>query len=150
MILGFTGTRLGMTPAQRVALPSVLATLPERVLHGGAEGADEEFHIFVWNRSMRQLVSRLAIEVYPIGEARRVEWREMFGHERGVTLHVETDDPLARNRIIATRCDHLLAFPDSARERMRSGTWATVRYARAAGKPVTLVLPDGQVREEKR
>lgn len=52
--------------------------------------------------------------------------------------------------MIAETCDRLLAFPNESWEANRSGTWTTVRYARAAGKPVTLVLPDGTVREERR
>ncbi len=42
------------------------------------------------------------------------------------------------------------ACPRSAEEETRSGTWPTVRYARKQGKPVYLVLPDGEVRVEKR
>jgi len=29
-----------------------------------------------------------------------------------------------------------------------SGTWATIRYARKVGKPVTIIYPDGEIQEE--
>jgi predicted Rossmann fold nucleotide-binding protein DprA/Smf involved in DNA uptake len=37
----------------------------------------------------------------------------------------------------------MIATPHSYVEIGRSGTWATVRYARKAGKPIYLILPDG-------
>ena len=39
MILGFTGTRAGLTPQQREGLASVFAVLPDQLMHGGAVGA---------------------------------------------------------------------------------------------------------------
>jgi hypothetical protein len=41
-----------------------------------------------------------------------------------------------------------VAAPRTPIETLRSGTWATVRYARAYGRPVWIVLPDGSVRVE--
>lgn len=43
--------------------------------------------------------------------------------------------PLDRNRTIVDMVDFLIAVPD-APEHLRSGTWATVRYARRRGIPV--------------
>jgi hypothetical protein len=54
--------------------------------------------------------------------------------------------PLDRNRDIVADCSRLIACPRGPeRSYPRSGTWATVRYARAAGKPVTIIWPDGRV-----
>ena len=47
---------------------------------------------------------------------------------------------LDRNRDIVDACEVLLATPDGP-ERLRSGTWSTVRYARKIGKPVEVRLP---------
>jgi hypothetical protein len=33
-------------------------------------------------------------------------------------------------------------------EVVRSGTWATVRYARNWEKPITLLMPDGTIKQE--
>jgi hypothetical protein len=46
---------------------------------------------------------------------------------------------LDRNRDIANECDVLIAIPSSKTEEVRSGTWATIRYARQAGKEVTIL-----------
>ena len=43
----------------------------------------------------------------------------------------------------------LIAAPaEQEGERLRSGTWATVRYARRLGRRVVLVCPDGSLRED--
>lgn len=162
MILGFTGTRQGMTPAQRAALPGVLATLPERVLHGGAVGADREFHGFivgtVWSQRPRRLEDggiilpmACLIEVYP-AYLDQFRWAERAFKEDAplvAIIHPSDGNPLARNRLIVERCDHLLATPAEMTEQQRGGTWYTVRQARKMGRSVTLLLPDGSVKEEK-
>jgi hypothetical protein len=140
MILGFTGTRQGMTTAQRAALPSVLATLPARVLHGGAVGADEEFDAWLLQNGMN--VENISI--LPGAVLRERFWSNL---QRKVYA---ARAPLERNRLIMENCNHLLAVPAEYAEVLRSGTWATVRYARVAKKPITLILPDGSVKEENR
>lgn len=151
MILGFTGTRRGLTPAQRAALPSVVAALPERVLHGGAVGADEAFHDWIAPIYLRLDPRRLPVEVHPAyGLPDRYRfWCRRLGPYHEAVVHL-ADEPLARNRLIVARCDRLLACPAEPDEVLRSGTWATVRYARKARKSLTIVLPDGTIREERR
>ena len=140
MILGLTGARTGFTEPQLRALRGVVAMLPDRIVHGGAVGVDEALDR--WFRSLGLPPDR--IEVYPAsGERARV------AVNRGGVVH-PVMSPLYRNRLITKRCDRLLACPGTQVENMRSETWAIVRYARAAGKPITLVLPDGTVKEEER
>lgn len=43
---------------------------------------------------------------------------------------------MKRNDALVEHCDILLAFPETPEEQRRSGTWATVRRARKAGKEV--------------
>jgi len=52
MILGFTGTRKGWTTAQARAVRGCLASLPAGAIHGGAEGADEEFDTYLIEAGM--------------------------------------------------------------------------------------------------
>lgn len=47
------------------------------------------------------------------------------------------------NRDIVAETDELIATPKGFQEERRSGTWATVRYALKARKPVTVIWPDG-------
>lgn len=139
VILGFTGTREGMTQAQRAALPSVVSALPERIIHGGARGADAELHAWLLMAGM----APGSIDVWPASLDR---WS--FYADTGAVVH-PIAAPLARDHIIAKNCDRLLATPRTMTEIIRSGTWATIRYARKARKPITIVLPNGTIREER-
>ena len=51
---------------------------------------------------------------------------------------------LERNRDIVDACDILIACPRTLKEELRSGTWATVRYARKVGKPVAILWNNGK------
>lgn len=140
MILGFTGThRVPLPEAQQRALVAYLIKdLPTTVLHGGAPGSDEMFHDL-----LAELAPETIVEIYPGSADRYRYWHRR--HPLG--LHY-SQPPLVRDKLIARRCDRLLGCPAQVEEIIRSGTWATVRYARAAHKPITLILPDGSVREE--
>ncbi len=158
MILTFTGTRRGTTPQQLLATFNfIIAYEPERFLHGGATGADAEIDHLVsqWycNRSTgsQRLLDAIfgtpPIGVYPSNVDRYAYWTT-HASSGAVREVYEPQDPLRRNKIMARLCDRLIACPaEQAGEALRSGTWATVRAARAAGKPVTVVRPDGTVEE---
>lgn len=49
-----------------------------------------------------------------------------------------------RNDALVADCDVLLAFPATPREVLRSGTWATIRRARKAGKEIRFFPLDGR------
>jgi hypothetical protein len=152
MILGFTGTLRGMTPEQKTAAELRIACLhPSIFIHGGAAGADTDAHRIVIHRLPKGPPH--TIEIYPEDSPlrRRHQYWRFPEHRiaakasgRDFILH-NPDKPLARNLTIVQRCDHLLATPDSREERLRSGTWATIRYARKAGKPHTIIWPDGEI-----
>ena len=140
MILGFTGTLKGISRKQEIALTIRMARLaPSALIHGGAVGADTTAHriALIPPRSVKR------IDVYPCSVSRFVYWGDMEC-PRDILYTVYTvKKPLVRNRIIAKACNHLIACPRTVNETLRSGTWATVRYAIAAGKPVTIINPDG-------
>lgn len=50
--------------------------------------------------------------------------------------HTVSATYMARNDLTITKLDILLAFPMTNEEEVRSGTWATIRRARKAGKKV--------------
>ncbi|WP_035982685.1 hypothetical protein [Leptospira meyeri] len=54
------------------------------------------------------------------------------------------EEYLKRNQAIVMASNELWAFP-SEPEKVRFGTWATIRFARKTGKPVKLFWPDGEV-----
>jgi hypothetical protein len=133
MNIGFTGTQHGMTEAQKVEFATLLYDLPGgRVLHGGCIGADEDA-----DRIANDL--GFITHVYPgvttKGEALK---RGMFKAARVFPEKFY----LTRNRDIVKNCDMLIATPDGP-ERLRSGTWSTVRLAKSLGKPGWIIHPNG-------
>lgn len=57
----------------------------------------------------------------------------------------ETREPrpyLLRNDMIVSESGWMLALPDSDTERVRSGTWSTVRQARRWQRPIMIIMPD--------
>jgi hypothetical protein len=63
----------------------------------------------------------------------------------GRITRIDPEPYLVRNRRIVDTCDVLLGAPAEEQEQVRGGTWSTVRYARAQGKTVYVVLPSGRV-----
>lgn len=149
MILGFTGTRKGITAAQSRMLRETLADpLMEtaRVLHGGAIGADTEFDQIV--SAVFEFVhydfpeDGIVCEVYPATVDRFSFWRWRDHDSRFVHSPME---PLKRNRIIVNRSDRMIATPSEDDEQPRGGTWSTIRYTLRIGKPIVIISPRGGI-----
>ena len=133
MIVGFTGTKQGMTRKQRAVLEEWLAARSGGVfLHGDCVGADAQAH---------KIAARcgFAITIYP------PEKNKHRAFCRGAFETLPPMEYLVRDRLIAANCDHLVAAPRTMAEEVRSGTWYTVRYARRLRKPVTIIWPNGSV-----
>jgi hypothetical protein len=56
--------------------------------------------------------------------------------------------PLERNHDIVDQADVMIATPRTMQEEQRSGTWATIRYARKKGRELHIIWPDGTIAEE--
>jgi outer membrane protein insertion porin family len=74
--------------------------------------------------------------------------RQYLSRGKYAVVITTTVTPLDRNRAIVDSCDVLIACPKGPEEQ-RSGTWATVRYARKQKKRIVIIWPDGEVTEEK-
>lgn len=133
--------------ATRDATPEDAHTIQQRLMQlqavtaiytGGAPGGD-------------QLIAELALTLFPdalhglVLPAKR--WVDMPFVERwkdrlygeGYAIHWTEMHPLKRNSVLVDMGhDALEAFPLRRPEILRSGTWATVRYARRTGVPVTI------------
>jgi hypothetical protein len=135
MILGFTGTRDGMTDTQRERVAQfLLDEKPTVVHHGDCLGADSQFH-----DSALLLSTPPQIEIHP---CTLTKWR---AYRKADMVHF-VKSPKDRNRDIVRACDLLIAAPKTApAESPRSGTWQTVRLALSFKKPVTVIWPDGSV-----
>jgi hypothetical protein len=133
MIIGFTGTREGMTNPQAKSFVEWLEPLNGNFVlhHGDCVGADADAAFWTV-----ELGGELVI--HPPSDPR---------------LRAFTDDGtvrpakpyLDRNRDIVDACDRLIAAPKETDWQDRGGTWYTIRYADKAGKPVTIIWPDGRV-----
>lgn len=139
MRIGFTGTREGITAAQRGAF-AALVVAPDEFHHGCCFGADEWAAIMVYDTSPFTRV---------IGHPSNI--KSMTSEPALARCHEIHDPkpPLERNRAIVDACETLIACPKGMAEEQRSGTWATVRHARKRGKQILIVWPDGTVTDGK-
>jgi hypothetical protein len=131
MRFAFTGSQEGMTPAARRSLAVVLRDDEVTELHhGDCVGSD------AIAGSVAQALGLRVVLHPPTDERKRAfsggdDWREPKPY-------------LVRNHEMVDECEALVATPRGP-ERLRSGTWATVRYARKQGRPVVLIKPNGSV-----
>jgi hypothetical protein len=141
--IGFTGTRHGMTEPQRLSVMHVMGVLDDEANrdgdlvaahHGDCTGADEQFHGVLREYGY-------AAVGHPSTHNMRAFCQFDKEHERKL--------PLDRNAAIVSESDVMIACPYEPTEQQRGGTWATIRMARKAGKPLAIVLPDGTVQYER-
>jgi len=134
--IGFTGTRHGMTSKQKASLNSVLKTIVEDggvvyFHHGDCIGADEQAHDIAG-----KLGCTIIIHPPEIDKARA------FCETAEQNL-CPKKSYLERNRDIVDVSIILLGCPNTDIERLRSGTWATIRYAKKQFKEVIVIYPSG-------
>ena len=134
-ILAFTGTRKGMTAAQRKAVTRLLEDCnATTLLHGDCLGADAQAHAIAD-------IQGYYIVAHP---------SDIPGTQANCKAHkTMTPRPaLERNRRMVDKAQALIATPAQAEEQQRGGTWSTIRYARRLGRPIIIVLPSGALRTE--
>lgn len=131
MKVGFTGWRAEIPKGRRISLHRVILDLHEdckisEFHHGDCIGMDVYVHRFCIS------IGIWTVKHPPINSIARAfcetqETRETFPY-------------LQRNRNIVDESDIMIACPkDPNQEILRSGTWATIRYARKQGKKVIIV-----------
>jgi len=134
MRIGFTGTQVGMTIHQRMVFMSLLVSKhPTEFHHGDCIGADAEAHDIAASINSITLAN---IFIHPPVIHFKRAWKKS-AHIFPVLPYIQ------RNHNIVNQTDHLLAASKTMHETLRSGTWATVRYAQRQRKPVTIIFPDG-------
>lgn len=136
--VGVTATRYGLTaPQVLTAADRLMAWRDQRgareLHHGDCIGGDEEVAEIA-----RDLGYRLVC--HPPASRRF----------RAFVKSDEYRPPapyLTRNHNVVDTVHGMLALPSGDVEQLRSGTWATVRYARKVGRPLVVVSPSGDVIE---
>jgi len=138
--IGFTGTRKGMTEHQFVRIHQLLLIEerhgPVLVIHGDCIGADADFH-----KIARGLGLQIRI---------RPTFKQRAYCEGADDIKEPVLDPLERNRLIVIDSDLMIATPSGYGEQRRSGTWATIRYARKIERHLVIVWPNGETTVENR
>jgi len=141
IVLGFTGTSRTVLPCQQRAalehyIKSHLKPLHiDYAIHGGADEGDDVFHNLCVGLG-------ITVHVWPSEKQKGKKWPGI-----SVIVHpITPGTPLNRNRIIVAHATLMIACPKEHAEVLRSGTWATVRYTRAAHKPITMIYPNGEIR----
>ncbi len=133
--VGFSGTRHGMSTEQRTAVGRIFMGLPASwLLHGGCVGADEEAHVIAGTLGLKRAVMPSTLKNYQMREELR----------RAADWVAPPDEPLNRNRFIVDNAHMLVAAPNTV-DAPRSGTWATIRYARSVDLPSIVVGPGGRI-----
>jgi hypothetical protein len=132
MKIGFTGTQIGMTPSQKRVVSQLLKSgSPTEAHMGDCIGADEDFY---------HLVKELAPNAKTIGHVPNID-------SKRAKLEYDEEFPpkpyLERNHDIVDNSDVMVATPKETEEQLRSGTWATVRYAKKKNKKLVVVFPSG-------
>lgn len=137
--LGVTGTSKGMTRTQKAVFRSLIiqpgwyAAVSE-FHHGDCIGADEEAHRFF--REDRPTV-------WIVGHPPIIDkFRAFTDCDEMRTLK----NYIPRNHDIVDEIERLVATPKGFKEELRSGTWATIRYAWKIERPVTIIFPDGTIK----
>ena len=127
--IGFTGTQRKLPKTRYDALRAKLLPLHGYSIvlhHGDCIGSDRMAHIIAKDLGFK-------IHIHPPID--RLKRANMKGDI------IEKAYPyLQRNKFIVDACGLIIAMPKNPNEEeLRSGTWATVRYARKVGKRVVFV-----------
>ncbi len=128
---GLTATRHGMSREQKEAFRAFLFGSKGKLHHGLCRGGDSDGH------HIAEELGYWIVGHPPTDPALRIY---LPCHE------LRPEKPyLVRNKDIVNETIALIAAPSEPEEQPRGGTWSTVRYARKVGRPVVLILPNGQI-----
>ncbi len=131
MKIGFTGTQRGMTDFQYLNVKLFIQKNSENISeahHGDCVGADSEFHDIVQTYNLYTSIHP------PINPSKRA-------FRKGNIIFPEKEY-LDRNHDIVNSVDLMIATPGEETEILRSGTWATIRYAKKNNKPIVIIYPN--------
>lgn len=156
MELGFTGTQVGMTQEQA----RMFETLVREIFrikhevtfhHGDCIGADMQAHALFHDVAVDlQAPSSITIHPPETRAKRAFADKARHGSYRKIPVTVLAEFPyMQRNEHIVKACSCIIATPAEAQEQQRSGTWATIRRARQAGKRLFIIEPAGDIRDAR-
>jgi hypothetical protein len=133
VIVGFTGTREGMTPLQLEHV-ELLMRMATEAHHGDCVGGDEQFHTIA-----RKL--GVPVVIHPPKDSKLRAFCE------GAIKIEPPLEYLARNRRIVKAVDLLIGAPKEDNEPgvgRGQGTWSCIRHARNVHTTLVVVWPNGK------
>jgi len=147
MNIGFTGNRLGMSRRQMRVFKTIMMDLimnTRTFHHGGCIGSDKQAHDIIFGIRNDKSINL----TYPLSENVKIIVHPSNNPVSRADCTLDANDerldekpPLERDMDIAKSCDILFTTPRILREERRSGTWATIRYARKLGKMIVVLDP---------
>lgn len=124
-----------MTVGQRLAFRAMFYPYASynnvTFLHGDCIGADEIAHSIV-----REYKSA-RVQIFP-------PLSGTFRANCNFDSIMPEKEYIERNHDIVDSSDFMIACPNGE-EKVRSGTWATIRYARKQNKRIVIIKPDGNI-----
>lgn len=115
---------------QKIELRNYLASIKvDSIHHGDCIGADVDF-LVIGSEFTND------VKVHP-------PKKELFRANSTMGVILPAKEYLQRNKDIVDSSDLLIACPSGTEERLRSGTWSTLRYAKNKGKKYLIIYPDG-------
>lgn len=140
-IVGFTGSRRGMTDMQYSRVASILRELkPTHTIDGMCVGSDAEFAEIARNLNIRTM----GYPGYSKSNPNDMQYRDTEDRAR----EIDSKPYLDRNRDIVDDSDIIIAAPKNDDFKSKSGTNYTIRYAIEQGVELHIVLPEGQTLRE--
>jgi hypothetical protein len=145
-MIGFTGTRQGMSEKQLREVASLLQELVRELqsrselvvaLHGDAIGADAQFDEIAYRQGLPR-------RIYPSN----IDSQRAHCQYNGAAVMQPPKPPLERNKDIILASLVMIGAPASFQYE-RSGTWSTIRKAKQMLRPVYIVNPYGFVERPK-
>lgn len=115
--VGFTGTQKGMTEYQKQRVFNLLQVIEGTEFHNGLDiGSDQQAHLMAKQLGYR-LIGHPPTNNYRTAMVYCDELRELKPY-------------LERNKDVVDESEVLIVAPREMKEELRSGTWATYRYAK--------------------
>jgi hypothetical protein len=136
--IGFTGSRAGMTPAQKRRVDELLRVMkPSEAHHGDCVGCDADFHNLCLGRGV-------PVVIHPPKNPKQRAYCKGAGRTQPARPYLDRNKDIVNDTTVLIACPKEDHEPAPARGQ---GTWSTVRYARKMGKTTIVVMPDGKMKK---
>lgn len=139
-VYGHSGSRKGHTNPQRMSFIEYVNTtlrIGDTWHHGDCIG---------WDAFGDEIIKGLKIPIQIVYHPPTKQLLRAFCVSRKDFDEVLPPLPyIERNHTIVDTVSHMVFTPSGMSESVRSGTWATVRYAREQEVPHVIIFPDGSI-----